>query len=245
MTYSFLVLSILLALPGALIWMLRADLRPMLRILAIASIPFAFTELLFYPTYWKPVFLFDLVNIIGFGVEDIIFVVGLSAFASGSYPAIFGKAFLPPSAPTPSLAPKSIKRAVGTLALCFFAVFVLAMMNVPMIYGSFLIMGSFSLAILALRRDLLPACLGGALVTGLGYTLICMLLAALIPEVFELDWNTDKFTNIFILGIPLEEIVYATLSGAIAAIFYPFITGSTFVPHRRVETNRTDPGVGT
>lgn len=237
MTYSFLVLSVLLALPGVLIWLLRADLRPMLKTLAIASIPFAFTELLFYPTYWKPIFLFDLVNIIGVGVEDIIFVVGLSAFASGSYPTVFRKTFSAPSDHTPSLTPASIKRAVGTLALCFLAVGVLALMSVPMIYGSFLIMGSFSLVILALRRDLMIACAGGALVTGLGYTLICMVLAALIPEVFELDWNTDKFTNIFILGIPLEEIVYATLSGAIAAIFYPFITGSTFVPYRRIETN--------
>ncbi|MEC9441210.1 MAG: hypothetical protein VYE40_08925, partial [Myxococcota bacterium] len=83
--YSFLTLSLILALPGAMVFVLRRDLRVMIGWMALASVPFAWTELLFYPTYWKPKFLFDLIDVIGFGIEDVLFVVGLAAFSSTSW----------------------------------------------------------------------------------------------------------------------------------------------------------------
>ena len=83
-SYSFLTLSLILAIPGALVFAARRDLRPMIGWMALASVPFAWTELLFYPDYWKPRFLFNLIDIIGFGLEDVLFVVGLAAFSSPS-----------------------------------------------------------------------------------------------------------------------------------------------------------------
>ena len=68
--YPFLVLSLLFLIPGVLFYALRPDIRRLLRLTLLASLPFATTEFLFYPTYWEPRTLFDLVPRIGFGIED-------------------------------------------------------------------------------------------------------------------------------------------------------------------------------
>ncbi|WP_437724728.1 lycopene cyclase domain-containing protein [Sorangium sp. So ce861] len=99
MTHEFLLLSILFLLPGIAIWVARPDLRSLMKRAAIASLPFAATERLFYPTYWTPRFLFDLADRVGFGVEDLLFIVGLSAFSSTAYAVVFRRALVPCAAP--------------------------------------------------------------------------------------------------------------------------------------------------
>lgn len=227
MTYSFLILSILLLIPAFLVWLLRPDLRQVIYLMALASIPFAFTERLFYPDYWEPLFLFDLVNIIGFGIEDILFVTGLAAFTSTAWAFTAKKTYLPLST-SPRLRP--LPSALLLLLICFLMVALLAILGLPMIYGAPIIMTALGLAICTLRPDLLLPSLGGAAITTVVYTALCILLAILIPDVFELDWKTDQFLNLFILGVPLEEILYASTAGFIATAFYPFITHQRFAP---------------
>jgi len=229
LAYSFLVLSIVLAIPGALVWWVRADLRPVIHRMMLASIPFALTERLFYPEYWKPEFLFDLVNVIGFGVEDLLFVMGLAAFSSTAW-AVVSRQTLAAGDGRGSL-----RNALMLLVACFVAVGLIAIAGVPMIYGAPVIMTVIGGGICIARRDLWWPSLGGALVTTLVYSGACLLLMLLIPRVFELDWNSDRFLNIFVLGIPLEELTYASTSGFVATAFYPFVTGMRFVAHDRPE----------
>ncbi|WP_437938051.1 lycopene cyclase domain-containing protein [Sorangium sp. So ce341] len=99
MTHEFLLLSLLFLLPGIAIWVARPDLRSLMKRAAVASLPFAATERLFYPTYWTPKFLFDLADRVGFGVEDLLFIVGLSAFSSTAYAVAFRRALVPCAAP--------------------------------------------------------------------------------------------------------------------------------------------------
>jgi hypothetical protein len=223
LTHSFLVLSIVLAIPGALVWGFRADLRPVIHRMMLASIPFALTERLFYPEYWKPEFLFDLVNVIGFGIEDLLFVMGLAAFSSTAWAVVSRQTLAAGEARA------SLRNALALLAACFLVVGLVAIVEIPMIYGAPVIMTVFGGGICIVRRDLWWPSLGGAIVTTLVYTSACLLLMLLIPRVFELDWNSDKFLNIFVWGIPLEELLYAATSGFIATAFYPFVTGARFV----------------
>jgi len=41
-------------------------------------------------------------------------------------------------------------------------------------------------------------------------------------------WNTSRFLNVFFLGIPLEEFMYAFASGAAATVFYPYVFDRSF-----------------
>ncbi|XXY44772.1 lycopene cyclase domain-containing protein [Sorangium sp. So ce269] len=99
MEHEFLLLSLLFLLPGGVIWLARPDLRSLMKRMALASMPFAATERLFYPEYWTPKFLFDLADRIGFGVEDVLFLAGLSAFSSTAYAVVFRRAPVPCSPP--------------------------------------------------------------------------------------------------------------------------------------------------
>ena len=226
-TYSFLLLSLVLAIPGALVWGFRADLRPVIHRMMLASIPFAFTERLFYPEYWKPRFLFDLVNVIGFGIEDLLFVMGLAAFSSTAWAVVARQTFAPGEGRA------SLRNALAILIACFAVVGLVAIAGIPMIYGAPVIMTAFGVGICVARRDLWWPSLGGALFTTLVYTSACLILMLLIPRVFELDWNSDKFLNLFVFGIPLEELLYAATAGFIATAFYPFVTGARFVAQER------------
>lgn len=235
--YSFLVLCVLLAIPGAIVWFMRPDLRVVIHRMALASLPFALTERLFYPVYWEPRFLFDLVNIIGFGIEDVLFVVGLAAFTSTAWPFVMGRR-LEPLATDAQTKLSPLKMALIILTICFVMVAIIALIGMPMIYGAPIIMTVIAFAICLFRKDLLLPSLGGAAITTLVYTGLCIVLAALIPDVFALDWKTDQFLNAFILGVPVEELLYASTSGLIATAFYPFVTSQKFVsqpPHRSAD----------
>ncbi|XYH98301.1 lycopene cyclase domain-containing protein [Sorangium sp. So ce1128] len=99
MKHEFLLLALLFLVPGGFTWIVRPDLRPLMKRMALASMPFAATERLFYPEYWTPKFLFDLADRIGFGVEDVLFLAGLSAFSSTAYAVVFRRTPVPCSPP--------------------------------------------------------------------------------------------------------------------------------------------------
>jgi hypothetical protein len=228
-TYSFLVLSVLLAIPGLLVWILRRDLRRVIIPMGIASVPFAFTERMFYPDYWEPRFLFDLVNVIGFGIEDILFVVGLAAFTSTAWAFVTGKRYAPLDMEVSKSRPNPLSAALALLGVCFAMVAVLWFVGLPMIYGAPIIMTVMGLGMCYVRRDLFIPSIGGAAITTVVYTGLCIVLAALIPDVFALDWKTDQFLNMFVLGVPVEEILYASTAGFVATVFYPFVARQRFV----------------
>ncbi len=225
MKYDFLILSLLFMIPGIIIYILREDLRKVIHIMALCSIPFAFTERFFYPSYWEPVFLFNLIDILGFGIEDILFVIGLSAFTSTAYAFFTNRSYhIIGELQTKQV----VLKCLTVLGSTFLMIGLILVMDITIIYGSFLIMTIISLIIFIKRKDLLiPGLTGGFLATTV-YTLLCLCLTMLLPGVFKLTWHTDQFLNIFIIGIPVEEIIYGFTSGMVSTVFYPFVFNLRF-----------------
>lgn len=225
MYYNFLVIAILFSLPGAFVWLCRRDLRLVIKRVVPLALPFAFSEFLFFPEYWEPRFLFDLGPRIGFGIEDFIFVAGLSAFASTAY-AVFNKRFYRPvEAITKAV---FIKRCIALFGLTLLLVIGAALLDIPMIYGSCIVMTAVTAMILAIRRDLMiPACLG-AVYTMVLYCGICLLCLLLMPGLFENVWHAERFSNIHVVCVPLEELLYGAAAGLCATAVYPYLFGQTF-----------------
>ncbi|MBF0351606.1 MAG: hypothetical protein HQM11_11280 [SAR324 cluster bacterium] len=220
MTWNFLILSLLFLIPGMLVYAVRPDLRTAIHRMSVCALPFALTERFFYPDYWEPRFLFDLADHIGFGLEDILFVVGLAAFTTTAYPAFFRKTYETQHVETGRV---RVFRAVKILLLTFIGVGLVVALRIPMIYGSIVIMTIAFAGLCLIRHDLLvPGLLGGLVSLGI-YTLLCWLFEWMLPGVFDLAWHTDQFLNLFIAGIPLEELLYGFTSGMIATVFYPFV----------------------
>lgn len=221
MNYNFLILTLLFWIPGVLIYLARLDLRRVIHLMVAFSLPFAATEWLFYPEYWEPVFLFDLINVLGFGIEDILFVTGLAAFTSTVYAFTFGK----------TLEIKTVRwnrvalvfTTTGGLVAC------LTWLGMPIIYASLCISVGISSSILWARRDLIRAGIMGSLLSTAIYFGICLFFGVLFPQVFHITWHTEAFLNIFVLGIPLEEVLYGATCGLAATVFLPFVTDAQFV----------------
>ncbi|HEU4539190.1 MAG TPA: lycopene cyclase domain-containing protein [Polyangiaceae bacterium] len=225
--YDFLTLALLFLAPGAVAWALRPDLRPWMWRSALAALPFALTERFFYPTYWSPRFLFDLITKIGFGLEDLIFLAGLASFTTTAYPLVFRRAFAPREPPSRR---RSLARAVAPTALALGLAWPLVALGTPIIYASVAAMAGATLAMLARRPDLArPSLLGGLLSTAI-YAALCLLYGALLPGVFQRVWHTDQFLDRFVLGLPLEELLYGWAAGSAASAFVPFAFGLAMVP---------------
>ncbi len=225
MKYDFLLLSGLMLIPGTVVFAFRADLRRVILTMGLCSLPFALTEFLFYPSYWEPVFLFDLARRIGFGIEDFLFVFGLAAFTSTGYPFFFRRVYVSIGETSFKLVSARIATLIGA-ALLLTAV--LAILGVPIIWGCVLIMLGISAVVCLYRRDLiLPSLLGGT-ISVVVYGTVCLILAAIVPDVFHLSWHAERFSNIYIFDIPLEELTYSGSAGITATVFYPFVFSMAF-----------------
>jgi hypothetical protein len=224
--YNFLTLTLLFAVPGILTGIARPDLRRTIASVIPCALPFACTEFLFYPSYWEPAFLFDLGRHIGFGIEDIMFVAGLAAFTSTAYAAVCNRTYAPRA--DAGHLPCVLRAAIlfvlaGTLLLVTLAV------GIAAIYGTCLVMTAVAYAIIRQRPDLrAPALLGGGLSAAV-YFLLCLAADALMPGLFKNIWHADKFLNIFIAGVPVEELLYGFSAGFAATPFYPFVFGRRFI----------------
>jgi hypothetical protein len=192
--------------------------------MVVMSLPFAATERLFYPHYWKPRFLFDLVDYLGFGLEDILFVAGLAAFSSTGYAFVTGR-----TVRKQENVPHWLERTAAVLVATALFVTAFRLANIEIIYGSVVTMLLVSALIVVVRIDLfVPALLGGA-ITLAAYFLLVLAYRLLIPDVFLVVWNTESFSNRFVAGIPLEELMYGFAAGAAATVVYPFVFRRSYV----------------
>ncbi|MCK6548854.1 lycopene cyclase domain-containing protein [Myxococcota bacterium] len=238
--HEFLTLSLLCAIPALVIFVARRDLRPMIRRMALASLPFALTERFFYPDYWSPRFLFDLIDVLGFGLEDVLFVTTLAAFTSTSYAFVAKKRYVPidpcttgqvsTSADPSAAPPNALLRGAGMISLALGLALLLLWLTIPMIFATLVSMAVLSAGMLAGRRDLVVPGLAGGTLAVVVYGLACVALDALDPGVFERIWHTDALWNRFVLGVPLEELAYGWLAGLAATIFHPWVFRERLVP---------------
>jgi hypothetical protein len=224
MKYTFLILSILLIIPTVIIFLLRKDLRDAIRTTALFALPFGLTEFLFYPEYWEPVFLFDLAAKAGFGIEDLLYVSGLGGLFVSLYPFLFNVGY------SHIVRQKRVLvRVLIPIGTAFILTAILAVLNVSMIWGCIPVMLSIGFGMCIQQKNLFIPFLTGGFVCSLFYLLLCLLLEFIIPNTFEIVWHAEKFSNISIFSIPLEEISYAFSAGAVATIFYPYVYSISFV----------------
>jgi len=136
--YDFLVLCLLFWIPVVGISLWRPDLRRAMCRAALCALPFAFSEVLFYPDYWTPTFLFDLGRRLGFGLEDFLFVSALGAHAVSIYGVLSSRTYVPAERhlPVGSL----LNRVVSLFARVLVRVFFATMLGIAMIYGCMAIM---------------------------------------------------------------------------------------------------------
>jgi hypothetical protein len=235
MTYDFLLLCLIMALPAVPLLVLRRDLWPAQRFGMLVALPFAFAEPLFYPSYWQPAFLFNLGARLGFGIEDFLFVSILAILGTSLWPWLGRFRLKESSAEKQSFScskPQRWKQSCMPLlkALLYAGllpgavVIGFMMLNIHALYASYAAMLAFTILVCIRRPDLTRHAAGGALAMLITYWAACLLLGIIYDGIFQRVWHSSGFIGIFILSVPIEECIYALLAGAAAAVIYPFVT---------------------
>ena len=222
--YPFALLCLFLLVPGAVIFAAAPRLRRAQLTVMGFALPFAFTEVFFYPDYWEPRFLFDLARHIGFGIEDFLFVAGLGATVPVLHPFVARLSFVPFAAGDRPRRWRMLAPVLVALALSAASF----MAGVPVIWSCVPIMAGIAVAICVVRRDLWQPAFFGALEVAALYFALCLALGRAIPGVFALHWHAENFSNVFLLGVPLEEVAYAFAAGGVGTVFYPFAFSQRF-----------------
>ena len=182
-----------------------------------------FTEPFFVPRYWNPPSLFDLTQRTGFDIESFIFAFAVGGLAVVIYEGLFRTEHQPMRpAEKHEVRHKYHLWALVSGPVLFVAFVIFTDWN-P-IYSAFIALMAAGLFAWYCRPDLKKKMIVSAfLFLGL-YVFYFLTLIILYPGYVERVWNLKALSGILILGIPLEELMFAFGVGFLWSSYYEHFT---------------------
>ncbi len=205
---------------------------------SLFTLPFGLTEPLFVPRYWSPPSLFDLARRTGFDIESLIFCFGIGGLGVVLYDVIFK---IEHSHMTDSEKHQGRHRLhILTLLspLIVFPVLFFTTKWNPIYIGS-LCMFVAGLAALYCRPDLKKKIWVSGLIFLVFYFIYFFFLEVVSPGYVERVWNLPAISGVTLLGVPLEELMFAFTFGMLWSSYYEHLnwlkigqgTGSSTMRH--------------
>ena len=182
-----------------------------------------FTEPLFVPEYWSPPSLFDLAAKTGFDIESLLFSFGIGGLAVVVYEKIFSNQHIYVQVKERH----SSKHRFHIWALLSApAVFIVLLIttNLNPLHSAITAMIIGGLAAWYCRPDLKRKMVTSAFIFLILYFFYFLTLIAISPGYVERVWNLGAISGVLILGIPLEELLFALSFGFIWSSIYEHIT---------------------
>lgn len=212
MNYAWFIWSIIILGLWSIVYWWKPEFRKEMWKMSWWTMPLGLTEPFFVPEYWFPPSLFALANKTGFDIESLLF-----SFAIGGLGVVIYRLIYPSTlSQIHDSAKKSKKHKMHRYILLLplavaFVLSVYTSLN-PIYYGVIaLFIGG--LTTLYCRPDLKSKIwIGGLLFTGL-YIIYFGSLILVFPDYVNLYWNIKALSGIIILGIPLEELMFAFTCG--------------------------------
>ena len=185
----------------------------------LIAAPMALTSLLFVPQYWTPPSLFDLDLKIRVGIEDFLW-----AAAVGGIAAIVGEISL--GERLASIRKSRRKRHYAPF-------FVAAVVFLGLEFGlhwktmasTIVALAVCALVLAYLRRDLILLMLVSAASFTVLYFVLFLMVLALYPEFVHRYYNLPNLLGVFVLGVPIEELLFAATGGAVWSVAYEYVHG--------------------
>jgi hypothetical protein len=218
--YLYLYSSIILLFFWFFIYLKLIKNRKEILFVSIVSLVGAFLEPLFLYEYWTPKVLFDLNLKIGLDIESFIFSFACGGIAVGLY-----KFFLNSKYIIIKVNKNSCKYYINRLGIFLPVVLMVGLyygFGIDFIYVVFLALSVQFIFVMLVRFDLIKVMIYGGISFLIFYTIFFKIVIILFPD-FLVSWSLEKLSGIFIVGLPIEELVWAFLFGTFAAIFYKYI----------------------
>ncbi len=201
------------------IFIMKKDFRKEMLIISLFTMPFGLTEPLFVPEYWNPHSLFDLAQKTGFDIESFIFAFAIGGIASVLYNVIFKVQIKP-------ISESEIKQKrhqwhwliLISPPLIFLILTILT--NLNHIYCGIIAFLAGSCAAIYCRPDLIKKILVGGILFLILYFLFFFALIIMFPNFVKEIWSLNELSEILILGVPLEELLFAFSFGMLWSSLY-------------------------
>lgn len=226
--FAWLIWSLLLLAVWAAVycWLRRSESRREMISVSLWTSLLGLTEPLFVPEYWNPPSLFDLARRTGFDLESLLFSFGIGGLAFVLYELIFQLRHAPGSVVERRHPRHRFHPWVLLAAPMLFAALLLSPLN-P-IYAAIIAMAVGGALTWYCRPDLKAKMLAsGGLFLAIYFVYFLTLVAA-FPGYVERVWNLPAVSGLLVLGVPLEELLFALSFGFLWSSVFEHFTWKTF-----------------
>ena len=222
--YSYLVGTLLFCAAWVACFVLGKNYRAQIVWGTLISAPLALTSILFIPQYWTPPSLFNLDQRFRVGIEDVIWAASVGGIGS-----VVGEIFLKERLARSRS--QQHKRHYAPL-IVMVVIFVILEFWHPgkTIYNTIIAFAICGFVVSFLRPDLLPLMLTSATVFTALYFALFVELLLLYPQFVQRYYNIPHLLGIYVLGVPIEELMFAAAGGAVWSIAYEYIRGYRMSP---------------
>ena len=170
------------------------------------------------PSYWNPPTLFNLANITGFmGIEDFLFLFFIGGVGACTYEIFLHKKINVKH----TYKPHFIALTITFVLFFIFAYF----FPINSIYPYILATIVGAIIILLEREDLIKHSLLGGMIFAAMYFIFYLLFNSIFPEFVSSFYNLEDLSDISLLGVPIEEFLYAFSFGLLWAPLYEYAHG--------------------
>lgn len=219
--YEWLIFTLILLGIWLVIYIINKSQRKEMMWVSFLTMPFGLTEPLFVPEYWSPPSLFNLAARTGFDLESLIFSFAVGGIGTVLYGTIFKVKHKKVSKQEMHKKRHRFhKLAVISPAVIFFPLHFLIELN-P-IYTASISMLVGGLATVLCRPDLKKNVLVSGSFFMILYFLFFLLINLIFPHFINF-WNLEVLSGVLVLGVPLEELVFAFTFGMFWSSVYEHV----------------------
>jgi hypothetical protein len=209
--YVWLAWASVFLLPWVTLYFAFPVLRKTMLWASLFTAPFGLTEPLFVPEYWNPPSLFDLAQRTGFDIESLIFTFAIGGVVAVLYSTLTGQGMQP--VPEHERHRPLHRHHYTALAAPFMAFPILYFFSWNPIYPGIVAMTIGAVATVICRPDLKTKTWVGGLLFLCYYVAFLLGLEWTAPGYIERVWNLAALSGVIVLGMPLEELAWATAFG--------------------------------
>ena len=215
----WLSFSLMFLIAWLIIFLLNKKLRKEMFFVSLLTMPFGLTEPLFVPEYWLPDSLFNLALKTGFDIESFIFSFAIGGIGSVIYEYFFRTKHRKMTGHEKH-SKKHKYHLVSLISpiIVFLILFFFTSLN-P-IYTASISMLIGGISALFCRPDLKKKIFVSGFLFLVLYFAFFFLFILAYPNVVEKFWNLKAISGILVLGIPIEELIFAFTFGMLWGSYY-------------------------
>ncbi|MDO8460276.1 MAG: lycopene cyclase domain-containing protein [Nanoarchaeota archaeon] len=216
---EWLIFSLILFGIWLILLILKKGVRKEMLLASIITMLFGLTEPLFVPEYWNPPSLFNLAAKTGFDIESLIFSFAIGGIGAVLYEFIFKSKHVKMNRKEiHSRRHKYHLLSLISPIIVFAPLFIFTSLN-P-IYSASIAMLIGGISTMFCRPDLKKKIFFSGILFLCLYFLFFLSFNIIYPNAVDSFWNISALTGILILGVPLEELIFAFTFGMLWSSYY-------------------------